>query len=371
MQLAEADLQRLQSASGATSQELADWLSRHGSMLEAVLAANAPARAGTRENSAPLGLLPSYDAVVVAFSGGKDSLAALLYVLALLRGDRSRLELWHHQVDGEHGDLWDWPCTRAYCEAIAKVLDVPLYCSWREGGFEREMLRDGVPTAPMITELPDGTWGRVGGQGQPGTRLRFPQQSADLSVRYCSAYLKIDVAAAALRLRWPSGRVLLVTGERREESASRAGYARVERHKSTTRTRRIDQWRPILDWPETVVWEWIRAAGLVPHPAYQVGYGRLSCACCIFGGAVEWATFQRLRPKQWARLVGLEATFDRTLRRDETIPEVTARGVPFPGISNGARVKQLLAKGFDGPVRVASSAWELPAGAFRVGGGPV
>lgn len=371
MQLSADVLQGVQATSGASAQQVEDWLSRHRPMLDAVVSANAPPREGERENTAQLGLLPAYDAVVVAFSGGKDSLAALLHVLELLRGDRSRLELWHHQVDGEAGDLWDWPCTRAYCEAVARALDIPLYCSWREGGFEREMLRNGVPTAPIVTELPGGARGQAGGRGQPGTRLRFPQQSADLSVRYCSAYLKIDVAAAALRVRWPTGRVLLVTGERREESASRATYARVERHKSTTGTRRIDQWRPILDWPGTRVWERIRAAGIVPHPAYRVGYGRLSCACCIFGGPGEWATFQRLRPVQWERLVSLEATFDRTLRRDETIPEVTARGVPFPGVRDRASIAELLSPRFDGQVRVEPSAWELPLGAFRLGGGPV
>jgi hypothetical protein len=31
-----------------------------------------------------------------------------------------------------------------------------------------------------------------------GTRLKFPQVSADLNVRWCSAYLKIDVMARVL-----------------------------------------------------------------------------------------------------------------------------------------------------------------------------
>jgi len=88
----------------------------------------------------------------------------------------------------------DWPCTTAYCQAVARALDVPLYLSWREGGFLREMLRDGTPTAPICFQTPDGTMQRAGGAGQPGTRLRFPQVSADLSQRWCSAYLKIDCA---------------------------------------------------------------------------------------------------------------------------------------------------------------------------------
>ena len=44
------------------------------------------------------------------------------------------------------------------------------------------------------------------------------------SVRWCSAYLKIDVGAAALRgqARFEGKRTLFVTGERAEESAARA-----------------------------------------------------------------------------------------------------------------------------------------------------
>lgn len=54
----------------------------------------------------------SYDVVIVAFSGGKDSLACLLHLLEL-GVPRSKIELWHHDVDGREGStLMDWPCSR-------------------------------------------------------------------------------------------------------------------------------------------------------------------------------------------------------------------------------------------------------------------
>ena len=37
----------------------------------------------------------SYDHYIIAFSGGKDSLACLLHLLEL-GVDRSKVELWHH-----------------------------------------------------------------------------------------------------------------------------------------------------------------------------------------------------------------------------------------------------------------------------------
>ncbi len=46
--------------------------------------------------------LASYDHVIVAFSGGKDSLACLLHLLDL-GVPRERIGLWHHDVDGREG----------------------------------------------------------------------------------------------------------------------------------------------------------------------------------------------------------------------------------------------------------------------------
>ena len=61
--------------------------------------------------------LRSYDYTIIAFSGGKDSLACLLWAIA---NNAPNIELWHHDVDGREGStLMDWPITRAYCQAIA------------------------------------------------------------------------------------------------------------------------------------------------------------------------------------------------------------------------------------------------------------
>ena len=48
--------------------------------------------------------LQSYDHILVAFSGGKDSLACLLHLLDL-GVPRTRIELWHHRIDGAEGTL--------------------------------------------------------------------------------------------------------------------------------------------------------------------------------------------------------------------------------------------------------------------------
>lgn len=130
--------------------------------------------AGPKPDTVNILPFADYDHIIVAFSGGKDSMACLLHLLD--QGvPTSKIELWHHDVDGREGsDLFDWPVTRNYCRAVAEAFNVPLYFSWKEGGFEREMLRDEVATAAIKFEepQPDGSIlvKSAGGKGNPGTR---------------------------------------------------------------------------------------------------------------------------------------------------------------------------------------------------------
>ena len=92
--------------------------------------------------------------------------------------------------------------------AFAEALGLAYYASWKQGGFEREMLRENQRTAPIYWEQPEADgWvsrGVAGGTGgKESTRRRFPQVSADMSVRWCSSYCKIHVAQAALRNQAP------------------------------------------------------------------------------------------------------------------------------------------------------------------------
>lgn len=65
--------------------------------------------------------LESYDLIIVLFSGGKDSLAAYLKLLEW-GVPKAKIELWHHNIDGEHPDRrMDWPVTQSYVEAFAKA----------------------------------------------------------------------------------------------------------------------------------------------------------------------------------------------------------------------------------------------------------
>jgi len=316
--------------------------------------------------------IDQYDRIVVAFSGGKDSLACLLHLLSI-GADRKKIELWHHRIDGTGQSFMDWPVTESYCQAIADHFCLPLFFSWKEGGFRREMLRDQSPTAPIVFEGPQGL-GFAGGSGPNGTRLKFPQVSGNLAVRWCSAYLKIDVAAAALRNdpRFRHSRTLVITGERAEESAGRAKYLPFEPHKADNRNgkhgRHIDHWRPVHGWKEDQVWEIIEQYRITPHPAYQLGFGRVSCMKCIFGSPNQWATIRSIDPDGFRMVADHEEQFGVTIHRSQSVNDRAAKGTPYAE-AKGFWKDVALSRRFSAPV--ITDPWGLPPGAFGESTGPV
>lgn len=319
-----------------------------------------------------------YDHYIVSFSGGKDSMACLLYLLEL-GVPRDRIELWHMLVDGrEDGHFMDWPITESYCRAVAAHFDLPIYMSWKVGGFKRELLRSNEPTAPTKFERDDGTVGTTGGKGPNGTRGKFPQVSADLKVRWCSAYLKIDVCTRAIQNqeRFTGKRTVIVTGERGEESSGRAKYAIEEPDRSDLRTGRspryVDHWRPVRDWPEAEVWAIMQRWKVRPHPAYQLGFGRVSCALCIFGNANQWASARLLVPRQFVHVALHEEASGFTIKRRGTVQELAEAGTPYEAINTNRANRQLamMVSTTTFTLPIPMDPWELPAGAYGEACGP-
>lgn len=316
--------------------------------------------------------LTEYDRTIIAFSGGKDSLACVLWAI---KAGCLNIELWHHDIDGREGStLMDWPVTRTYCQAVADALELPLYFSWLEGGFEREMLRDGQRKARTWFETPDGIQCAGGENGKLGTRRRFPQVSGNLSVRWCSAYLKIDVAAIAItnQERFNRSKTLILSGERAEESPQRAKYQAFEPDRTDNRKgktcRHVDRYRPIHQWSTAEVWSLIEEFCISPHPAYLLGWGRLSCMSCIFGSANQWATIRKIAPAHFERIANYEEQFGCTIGRSLSVRKLADLGTPYPETEDSELVRLALSSDYNQPVITES--WNLPAGAFGESNGP-
>lgn len=326
--------------------------------------------------------LEEYDFYIVAWSGGKDSLACILHLLEA-GVPREKLELWHHEIDGrdENGNapargLMDWPSTPGYCKTVAEALGIDLYFSWKVGGFEAEMLRENELTNPICFETPSGEIRMKGGEnGSPNTRRKFPQQSANLSTRWCSGYLKVDVARTALRNqeRFRNAKTLFVTGERAEESSARKEYAKFEKHDCDLRDgvrfqRLIDHWRPVHSWSEQRVWDIIECWSIRPHPAYQLGWGRVSCMTCIFGSANQWASVKEIAPEKFERIAKLEEEFGYTIDREMSVREQARIGEAYEGMDQET-VRDALDPDYDRPAKVEE--WTEPSGAFGESCGPI
>lgn len=320
--------------------------------------------------------LHSYDKYIVSFSGGKDSTALLLYLL-----DNSvpcdRIELWHQEIDGRSESLFDWEVTPDYCRKLGEAFGIPVFYQWRTGGFKKEMLRNNELTAPICFELPGGEIKQIGGiKGKPNTRLKFPQQSASLKVRWCSAALKIDVCSAALRNqeRFRNIRTLVLSGERGEESKQRSTYAILEPDKADLRNgkeyfRHIDRYRPIRDWKESQIWDIMEKYRVRAHPCYFMGFGRCSCKFCVFGNQHQFASAACISKHQANDLIQFEKDFGYTLKRDTDLSTLIQKGEPYESITPELA---LLATSYEYNRSIIipdGEKWMIPAGAFKKCGG--
>lgn len=163
--------------------------------------------------------LEEYDLIVILFSGGKDS-TACYYKLLELGVPKSKIELWHHDIDGGHPTRnMDWRCTQNYVRSFAEAEGVPLRVSYRINGFFGELYRIGASEPVEWVEPDTGEIMRCKLSGnylkclelkekctedmeeklkEYGCRMKFPAKSGDLSRRWCSAYLKIMVADSVI-----------------------------------------------------------------------------------------------------------------------------------------------------------------------------
>lgn len=357
-------------AFSASPSDEADWLEREGFDLS-VLHATPQHDLVVEPDFLPD--LSSYDQFQVLLSGGKDSLSLLLYLLEL-GVPAEKIEAHHHLVDGREGSkLMDWPVTESYCAAVCNALGVELTFSWRAGGIEAELLRDNTSTAPAIVPDENGGYRPVGGKGPLGVRRKFPQVSPNLAVRWCSPSAKIGPHCSYLanNARFLGKRTLVLTGERAQESSSRAHYKVFEPHRSDTRNstrvpRHIDVWRAVHGWNEHRVWDIIKRFRVTPHPCYYLGISRASCRFCVFSSKNQWATVRKMAPEGFEQIARYENEFNVTIHRKLSVVEQADAGTPFDYEQRWAEIAN--GREFDHPIFM--DPWVLPKGAFGEKCGP-
>lgn len=318
-----------------------------------------------------------YDKVIVSLSGGKDSVAMLLYLLE--QGvPADRIETWHQSIDGmldTHSPFMDWPSTEGYVRQLCIALGVKLSWQWRAFGFKGELLRQDSRSQDiyyrndeelLVYHLPTT-------RGELSTRRKWPMKTASLTYRYCSSSLKIDPARRVMSNRPDLKgsherpiKILWMTGERRQESPARAKYAQIEHHPANTKARIVHHFRPVIDWKEDDIWSILERHRILPHPAYHLGLPRLSCRSCIFFSPDHWASLHDIDPAVTSMLHNIEKELNFTIDNKFSIPELIAMGKSRVTESNRHWIVQAVSP-WSGSVH--ADHWQLPAGAFSGNGG--
>ena len=323
--------------------------------------------------------------IIIAFSGGKDSIYMVLYFLFELNVPADRIELWHHDIDGHGEELFDWKTTPEYCRAFAKAFGLKLLFSYRKNGIVGRLLRLNEPLQNIYFQSePDGPFHEVvSKQTAINEGGRWPAVSSDLNSRWCSAAVKISVAQAALtndpRLNGTKekpSKILFCTGERHDESTARESLKEVEVYRASDQRfvsyRHVLLWRPNVDVTERQVWDMMEKHKVQAHPCYMIGWNRCSCQLCIFNRPPIWNTILEISPEKVIRIRELEeqtASFPRnngieqTLYHGRTILEQAVLGEAVIDVSdpeNAYWIKQATVK-YDHPIIIDN--WTLPKGA--------
>ncbi|MEI2357862.1 phosphoadenosine phosphosulfate reductase domain-containing protein [Mesobacillus zeae] len=327
--------------------------------------------------------LEEYDHIIVSASAGKDSMVCLFKLLDL-GVPTEKIELWHQSIDGKkdhYFEFMDWPVTESYVEAAGEHFGIKTAYQWRAKGIYGELLRKESLTGDVyycengnIIHLPTKN-------GKETTRLKWPAMSPNLRVRWCSPYVKIDVFRRVLNnhprfqgtLEQPK-KVLVLTGERREESPNRAKYLECEVHPCSNKKRIVHAWRPVIDYSEQAIWDMYEKRRFLPHPAYLLGWNRTSCFGCIFSTADLWAMMREIAPERFYRLAEMEKELNHTIDTNRLTLEEKANLGSTERLPKDKRlskwVKLALSRNFNKSDLIMDK-FEIPAGAFRGNtGGP-
>ena len=111
----------------------------------------------------------------------------------------------------------------------------------------------------------------------------------------------------------------------------------------------------------------IKKYSVNPHPAYRLGWGRVSCIHCIFASSNQCASAAKVDPDGSAMIELYEEDFGLTIDRKKSLKDRIAEGEAYQ--MDAAIIAEAMSTTWAGPVIVEN--WELPAGAFGESCGPV
>ncbi len=235
----------------------------------------------------------NWDHVIISTSGGKDS--SVLIKWAVDNFPKEKLTCVHAKID------IDWDETLPTVEAQCRYFDLPLVVV---EAVDKDGKKKGF-ISQLLSPRKNRKTGEIG-------QYKFPDMN---NARWCTSVLKIGpIDKYCRKLR---GNVLVLIGERREESSQRAKLKAVrpdEKNSSARKGRFITKYSPILDYSESDVWEIIKAHDIPVHPCYSWGVSRASCAICIFSSNREIKIAAERAPHIVGKYTAAEKKISHTFR---------------------------------------------------------
>jgi 3'-phosphoadenosine 5'-phosphosulfate sulfotransferase (PAPS reductase)/FAD synthetase len=206
-------------------------------------------------------LLSRYDKIICSFSGGKDSLAMVLYLKELGFSDKMELTMCHVPLFGFIDEV-------EYAEYAAKYLDIKVH-----------ILQTVETEEQIIAKLKK--------RGYPGRMLNWC--NSDYKVKVLNDYYKTVGCS-----------YIMAIGTRAEESARRAEM------RSRGKWGNRDFVFPIFDWDCGKVVTEINKSGIKVHHAYKV-FNRFSCSACYQQTKDKWQKTKKFYPNEYDKALKLFA----------------------------------------------------------------
>lgn len=251
---------------------------------------------------------------IVLISGGKDSAACA--ALAVRRVPRDSLCLVFADTGNEH------PTTYRYLDDLEAHFGLPILRLRADLADEMLARRQAIATDLRVGRDKKGRRKRWSNRrkrealsvmhptGNPFLDLcllygAFPSNAS----RFCTRRLKIEVVDEALLSLREQSPLVVWQGVKRADSAARAHLPRMARH--------APGWwlfRPILDWTNEKVFDFLHDTNTPINPLYGSGFSRVGCAPCIYARKGEIALLADHFPKHIDRIRDWEHLVSRASR---------------------------------------------------------